>query len=164
MLDFSEILIIGGVALVVLGPERLPQAARTIGHWMGRLQTYVSQMRAEVDREFSLAELRNISEEARSGARSIETAVRGAVTGVQSEVGSVAQETMQALGENSWSSGGPPPAPTHFLKRYRPRPSIDDMNREIENMRRQLALPDTLSGSRSKYAPRARVNRARVRR
>jgi hypothetical protein len=108
--------------------------------------------------------LRNVAEEAKSSARSFETSVRDAVTGVHSEVSTVANEAMSGLGDNSWASGGPPPAPTYFLKRYRPRPTIDDMNREIETLRRQLALPDARPAARAKYAPRSRINRARVRR
>jgi len=164
MLDFGELLLIGGVALVVLGPERLPQTARTIGQWVGRLQHYVGQMRIDIDREFHLADLRNLGEEARSGARSVETAVRGAVAGVESEVRSVTADVMTPLGDNSWTGGGPQLPPTSFTRRYRPRPSIDDLTQEIERLKRQLALPDAPLAGRRKFAPRSRINRARVRR
>ncbi|SPJ17291.1 putative Sec-independent protein translocase protein TatB [Burkholderiales bacterium] len=164
MLDFGEILLIGAVALVVLGPERLPQAARTLGQWIGKLQNYVSQMRVEFDREFHLADLRRLGEEARASARSVETAVRSAATGVESEITKVATDAMAPLGDNSWSSGGPPPPPMSFARRYRPRPSIDDLTQEIERLKRQLALPDGAARSRQKFAPRARINRPRVRR
>lgn len=164
MLDFGEILIIGGVALVVLGPERLPQAARTIGQWVGKLQGYVSQVRVDIDREFHLAELRRMGEEARSGARSVETAVRGTLEGVESGVSAARDQVMSSLGGSSWSSGGPPPPALSFPRRYRPRPTIDDLTQEIERLKRQLALPDGASAARRRYAPRARINRTRVRR
>ena len=164
MFDFGELLVIGVVALIVLPPERLPQAARTLGQWIGKLQHYVGQMRVEFDREFHLADLRRLGEEARASARSVETELRSVASGVESEVGKVASDTMVALGENSWSSGGPTPPPTHFARRYKPRPSIDDLTQEIERLKRQLALPDGGSAARRKWAPRARINRVRVRR
>ncbi len=164
MFDFGELLVIGVVALIVLPPERLPQAARTLGQWIGKLQHYVGQMRVEFDREFHLADLRRLGEEARASARSVETELRSVASGVESEVGKVASDTMVAFGENSWSSGGPTPLPTHFARRYKPRPSIDDLTLEIERLKRQLALPDAGSAARRKWAPRARINRVRVRR
>ncbi|SPE21872.1 putative Sec-independent protein translocase protein TatB [Burkholderiales bacterium] len=164
MFDFGEILVIGVVALIVLPPERLPQAARTLGQWIGKLQHYVGQMRAEFDREFHLSDLRRLGEEARASARSVETELRGVVSGVESEVGKVAADAMVPLGDNSWTGGGQPLPPMSFPRRYKPRPSIDDLTQEIERLKRQLALPDASAGSRRKFAPRARVNRARVRR
>jgi sec-independent protein translocase protein TatB len=163
MLDFSEILLIGGVALVVLGPERLPQAARTLGSWMGKLQQYVGQVRGDFDREFHLADLRRIGEEARASARSVESAVRGTVSSVETAVSTARDDLMAPLGDNGWSSG-PPPASQVFHRRYRPRPSIDDLSLEIERLKRQLSVPDAAFAARRKFAPRARINRIRVRR
>jgi len=164
MLDFGELLVIGVVALIVLPPQRLPEAARTLGQWIGRLQHYVGQMRAEFDREFHLADLRRLGEEARASARSVETELRAVASGVESQVGQVASDTMAALGDNAWSSGGPAPPPTYFPRRYKPRPSIDDLTQEIERLKRDLALPDGSLAARRKWAPRARINRVRVRR
>ncbi|HYB50270.1 MAG TPA: Sec-independent protein translocase protein TatB [Burkholderiaceae bacterium] len=164
MLDFGELLVIGVVALIVLPPERLPQAARALGQWVGKLQNYVAQVRVEFDREFHLADLRRLGEEARASARSVETQLRSAASGLESEVNKVAAETMTAIGDNSWTSGGPPPPPTNFPRRYKPRPSIDDLTQEIERLKRQLAVPDSAAAARRKLAPRARINRVRVRR
>lgn len=64
--SFSELLVIGAVALVVLGPERLPEVARTAGRWVGKLRRFVENVRADVDRELQgegLAELRRLKEE-----------------------------------------------------------------------------------------------------
>jgi len=164
MFDFGEILLIGVVALVVLGPERLPQAARTLGSWVGKMQQYVSQVRGDFDREFHLADLRKIGEEARASARSVETAVRGTVSGVESAVSGAREELMAPLGDNGWSSGGAPAPPQVFHRRYRPRPSIDDLSLEIERLKRQLAVPEGAGAGRRRLAPRARINRVRVRR
>jgi sec-independent protein translocase protein TatB len=164
MFDFGEILVIGGVALVVLGPERLPATARTIGQWVGRLQQQVGQMKTEFDREFHLADLRRMGEEARAQARSVESGVRDAVAEVRDQATAVAADaTAPLLGDNSWS-GGPPPPAASFVRRYRPRPTIDDLTRDIERLKRELALPDAAPGTRRRLAPRSRINRVRIRR
>ena len=56
----SEIFVIGVVALIVIGPERLPRVARTLGHLFGRLQRYVSEVKSDINREIELEELRNL--------------------------------------------------------------------------------------------------------
>ena|ERR1700694_4223948 len=50
-IDFSEILVIFGIALVVLGPEKLPRLARTIGHWVGRARAMARQFREQLEQE-----------------------------------------------------------------------------------------------------------------
>jgi len=50
-IDFSEILVIFGIALVVLGPEKLPRLARTIGHWVGRARSMARQFREQLEQE-----------------------------------------------------------------------------------------------------------------
>ena len=57
-LGFSEMMVIAVVALVVLGPERLPRVARTLGEWVGRMQRYVNDVKADINREVELDELR----------------------------------------------------------------------------------------------------------
>ena len=165
MPDLGEFLVIGIVALLVIPPQRLPQAARTLGQWIGRMQNYVAQVRVDIDREFHLADLRRIGEEARAGARSVETAIQGAVGSVQADLEQAQSEMTQSLGTNTWSGGPPEPPAGFFPKRYRPRPTIDDLTQEIEQLKRQLAVPGAApTGTRRKFAPRSRVNRTRVRR
>jgi Tat protein translocase TatB subunit len=55
---FSELMVIAVVALIVIGPERLPRVARTMGHLFGRLQRYVNDVKADINREIELEELR----------------------------------------------------------------------------------------------------------
>src|SRR6267378_8605518 len=55
---FSELMVIAVVALIVIGPERLPRVARTLGHLFGRLQRYVHDVKAAINREIELDELR----------------------------------------------------------------------------------------------------------
>jgi sec-independent protein translocase protein TatB len=61
---FSEILVIAVVALIVIGPQRLPRVARTLGALMGRLQRYASTLKADIDRELQMEEIRRMEQEA----------------------------------------------------------------------------------------------------
>jgi sec-independent protein translocase protein TatB len=62
-IGFSEIVVIGVVALIVIGPERLPKTARTLGHLFGRLQRYVNDVKADINREMELDELRRLKQQ-----------------------------------------------------------------------------------------------------
>ena len=90
MFDFSfgELAIIGAVALVVLGPERLPRVARTVGEWAGKAQRYVAQVKADINREVELADLKKLQDEARDVARSIESTVQGNISSLQAGIDS----------------------------------------------------------------------------
>ena len=59
-IGFQEIVVIGVIALLVIGPERLPGAARTVGLYVGRIRRYVSHVRADIEREINAEELRQI--------------------------------------------------------------------------------------------------------
>jgi sec-independent protein translocase protein TatB len=86
---FSEIAVIAVVALVVIGPERLPKVARTLGHMFGRLQRYVNDVKADINREIELDELRKLKNEVQSAAQDIERSVSAAAADVESGVRSV---------------------------------------------------------------------------
>lgn len=75
-ISFTELMVIGVVALVVIGPERLPGVARTAGALLGRLQRYVSDVKADVQREMRLEEMKKLQTEIESQARGIENQVR----------------------------------------------------------------------------------------
>lgn len=62
-IGFSELLMIGVVALIVIGPERLPKVARTAGHLYGRLQRYVSDVKSDISREMELDELKRAGQQ-----------------------------------------------------------------------------------------------------
>jgi sec-independent protein translocase protein TatB len=72
---FSEVMIIAVVALIVIGPERLPRVARTLGHLFGRMQRYVNEVKSDIQREVELDELRKLKQTVEDSARSIETSV-----------------------------------------------------------------------------------------
>jgi sec-independent protein translocase protein TatB len=86
---FSEIVLIAVVALVVIGPERLPKVARTLGHMFGRLQRYVNEVKADINREIELDELRKLKNEVQTAAQNLEQSVTQVAQGVESGVHSV---------------------------------------------------------------------------
>ncbi len=65
-IGFWELLLIAALGLMVLGPERLPRVARTLGLWAGRARAYVRQLSAELDREMQAEDLRRRLEESQS--------------------------------------------------------------------------------------------------
>ena len=178
--SFSELALIGAVALVVLGPERLPKVARTVGEWAGKAQRYVSQVKADINREMELSELKKLQEQARDVARSIETSVQEGVSGLQSNLDSTANALNSGFeassssstslgsdsssGDFSWEGAGESWQSQRFRRRYKPGPSIDDLSEEIARLKRQMAMPETRGVARHKYAPRSRMSRPRIRR
>ncbi len=82
---FSELVIIGVVALVVLGPERLPKVARTAGHLFGRLQRYVSTVKADLNREMEFSELSKVKQEVQEAARAFEQSAQQHAQSVEAE-------------------------------------------------------------------------------
>ena len=74
-LGLSKMALIGAVALIVIGPEKLPRVARTVGTLLGKAQRYVSDVKAEVNRSMDLDELRKMKETVESAARDVENSV-----------------------------------------------------------------------------------------
>ena len=69
-IGFTELIVIGVVALIVIGPERLPKVARTAGHLYGRMQRYVSTVKSDISREMQTDELRRVGQEFRDSVES----------------------------------------------------------------------------------------------
>ncbi|MDR1936813.1 MAG: Sec-independent protein translocase protein TatB [Candidatus Accumulibacter sp.] len=86
-IGFSELIVIGVVALVVIGPERLPKVARTTGLLLGRLQRYVNDVKADIGREMQLEELKKLQAEVRQTARDFERSVSNEVQAIEHGVG-----------------------------------------------------------------------------
>jgi len=104
-IGFSEMVVCAIVALVVIGPERLPRVARTLGVLFGRLQRYVAQVKADINREMEAADLGNVKTEFENAARSFETEVKSHASDVEREV-----RDAQAAIEGS-AGATPPEAP-----------------------------------------------------
>jgi sec-independent protein translocase protein TatB len=93
---FSELLIIGIVALIVIGPERLPKVARTAGTWLGKLNRYVAQVKQDIDRDMQLEELRKLQSEMRASAQKYELLAEEASQKLQQEASQV-DRVMKAM-------------------------------------------------------------------
>jgi sec-independent protein translocase protein TatB len=85
-IGFSEMLVCAVVALVVIGPEKLPRVARTMGHLFGRLQRYVSQVKTDIHREMEAADLGKVKTEFESAARSFQAEVEAKANETEREV------------------------------------------------------------------------------
>ena len=81
MIDFGfdKIALIGAVALIVIGPQKLPRVARTVGHLIGKAQRYVADVKAEVNRSIELEELKKMKTEFEDAARNVEQSVTSEV-------------------------------------------------------------------------------------
>jgi sec-independent protein translocase protein TatB len=90
-LSFGKMMIIAVVALIVLGPEKLPKVARTLGHLLGRARSYANQVKQDIDREMQMDELRKLQEQAKEAARSFESAVNEAGRSVEAEASSASK-------------------------------------------------------------------------
>jgi sec-independent protein translocase protein TatB len=129
MIDFGfdKIALIGAVALIVIGPEKLPKVARTVGHLMGKAQRYVADVKAEVNRSIELDELKKMKTEFEDAARNVEQAVSSEVTSAQTAFDQNWNEAQNAYqGSDSSSSydpvaslAPPPPSYKHPKKNWR---------------------------------------------
>ena len=99
----SEIMVIAVVGLIVNGPERLPKVAKTVGHLFGRMQRYASQVKAEIDREVQLDELKNLQKTMKEAADEIEADVSSQFNFIQSEIDEADKELSDSV-ENAKSN------------------------------------------------------------
>jgi sec-independent protein translocase protein TatB len=94
-IDFSELMVIAVVALIVIGPERLPKVARTLGMLFGRMQRYVNDVKADINREMALDDLRKLQSSIQDTARTIEQSMNQEV-GAAQQVANELNTDMQA--------------------------------------------------------------------
>lgn len=128
---FSEMMVIAVVALVVLGPEKLPKVARQAGQWMGKLQRYVADVKSDINRQMELDELRKMQAELQDTARALETEVGSTVSQLKSDFDTVSSDLSGA--GMSTPAASEPTANTDWDKVYaarRMRERIKDRRRE----------------------------------
>ena len=117
---FSEMLVIAIVALVVIGPERLPRVARTAGVLFGRLQRYVTQVKADINREMEAAELGKVKSEFEDAARSIKDGIEAQAADAEREIrgveASIDRELQGAAKEMAEAARPPPAEPSPQLE------------------------------------------------
>jgi sec-independent protein translocase protein TatB len=96
-IGFSELMVIGVVALIVIGPEKLPRMARTVGHLAGRLQRYVSDVKADINREIELDELRKMRDSMQQAASNFESTVQTEMNKTETELNKSVQDLNKAV-------------------------------------------------------------------
>ena len=126
-IGFSELMIIGVVALVVLGPERLPKVAKQAGEWMGKLQRYVADVKSDINRQMEMTELRKMQEEVKAAAKSLESSVQGTLDETKKELDAVQTSFL------SEPPGAEKPEPSDWEKSYALRRTRDKLkDRRVE--------------------------------
>ncbi|MBI4938552.1 MAG: twin-arginine translocase subunit TatB [Nitrosomonadales bacterium] len=90
-IDFSELIVILAVALIVVGPERLPKVARTFGHLWGRLQRYIHTVKTDIAREMAAEEFRQLQQKINQEVMSAEREAHRAVQGISAQAPDAAQ-------------------------------------------------------------------------
>ena len=121
MIDFGfdKIALIGAVALIVIGPEKLPRVARTIGTLVGKAQRYVADVKAEVNRSIELEELKKMKTEFEDAARDVGQTVQREVSAASSEFEKSWGDLGSGLSSASEPVEPPPPQYKHPKKNWR---------------------------------------------
>jgi sec-independent protein translocase protein TatB len=122
-LGISKMALIGAVALIVIGPEKLPRVARTVGTLLGKAQRYVADVKAEVNRAMDLDELKKMKDSVNAAGREVEKSIYSA----QSDLEKNWNETTASLTDAGTSSDSstpaawqpPPPEYRHPKKKWR---------------------------------------------
>src|SRR5688500_2040804 len=94
-IGFSELLVIGLVALIVIGPEKLPRMARTVGHLAGRLQRYVSDVKSDISREIELEELKKMRVSMEQAASEMQSSVQAELTETETDLNKTVEDVVK---------------------------------------------------------------------
>lgn len=123
---FSELIVIALVALIVIGPERLPRVARTAGHLLGRLQRYVGDVKADINREMQLEELKKVQQDMEQSVRTMESSVTQELGTVESALNnSILPPSEPAAAPLPDAPAGAPPAPEQPVAVAEAAPQMD---------------------------------------
>lgn len=95
-IGFTELMVIALVALIVIGPERLPRVARTLGHLAGRLQRYVADVKADINREVELEELKKMRDSMQQAASGMESSFNAEMHKTESGLNAALAGTTEA--------------------------------------------------------------------
>ncbi|MEI2415474.1 Sec-independent protein translocase protein TatB [Orrella sp. JC864] len=105
--SFTELMIIGVVALIVIGPERLPKVARTVGHLLGRAQRYVNDVKSDIRREIELDELRKFKEQMQEAADSMQSSLRETGASLRAPLDELSRSFSETAAEVRGAVSGP---------------------------------------------------------
>ncbi len=111
-IGFTELMVIAIVALVVIGPEKLPKVARTVGAYIGRLQRYVNDVKADINRELELDELRKFKQTVEDTARGFESSVQAEANSAEAEANKLTQAVSEPLANLDAAASTVPGSPS----------------------------------------------------
>lgn len=183
-LGFSEIIVIGIVALVILGPERLPVVARVAGKYFSKARRVIDQLKEDIELESEMAELKALQSQARDIAEEVTHSVRGQMQSIQGEVDSLRQD-LDILGNKDKDGVSEKRSPTasplpgkdaedftavcpvqspSFSRRYKEEPDVQELAEQVERLKRDIGETSaSLTVRRNRrYAVRSRTNRVRI--
>jgi sec-independent protein translocase protein TatB len=100
-LGLEKMALIGVVALIVIGPEKMPRVARTVGTLLGKAQRYVNDVKAEVNRSMEIDELRKMKETVETAAREVESSVAGAASDFEKQWQEATSTATSALADTT---------------------------------------------------------------
>ena len=106
-IGFSELLVIGVVALIVIGPEKLPRVARTVGVLAGRLQRYVSDVKADINREIELEELRKMRDSMQQAATDFQSSVQTEINKTETDLNKSVEDLNKSVDAVDWREAMP---------------------------------------------------------
>jgi sec-independent protein translocase protein TatB len=121
-LGFDKLALIGAVALIVIGPEKLPRVARTVGTLLGKAQRYVADVKAEVNRSIELDELKKMKTSFEDAARNVEKNVSSEMQQTSADLNAAWKSSVEELPANNGSHEAwtpPPPQYRHPKKNWR---------------------------------------------
>lgn len=147
-LGVSKIALIGAVALIVIGPEKLPRVARTVGTLLGKAQRYVADVKQEVNRSMELDALKKMKEDVEGAARDVESTIH----------------TSASDFEKSWADGvsDSPSGSTSNHTALAEPPSFPEYQRPKKNWRLKTGATPQWFKARSGVRTRAQSGAARV--
>lgn len=98
-ISFTELMLIGVIALIVIGPERLPKVARTVGHLLGRAQKYVNEVKSDIQSEMDLKEISDIKKQMEDAAQSVKSSMTSSMDDIKSAVSEPADSLKDSLNQ-----------------------------------------------------------------
>lgn len=159
-ISFGEMMVVGVVALVVIGPERLPKVARTVGSFVGKAQRYATQVRNDINAQIELEELRKTQQEIRDAAQQFEQSISQEIKAAETEVAHIHQQVdeiradlnqIEAAKTESGSGQSPSVAELN-LPAQMENPDVDAEEQALRNQQMDLFAnrsPDPTTSAKS---------------
>ena len=156
-IGFTELIVIGVVALIVIGPERLPRVARTAGHLYGRMQRYVSSVKSDISHEMQLDEMRRVGQSFKDSLESAASDVQQQATVVDDYLRNEASNVSKVVAAMAVTEGERPvtePAMKQIASEPSPQQSLplDEPDQNVVT-HRSPGVPETGRGDAAGTSP-----------